>query len=592
MRNLKEQLVDIIENEKLKSLFQPIVCIASQSIFSFEALIRGPSDSPLHNPFNLFNYAEQHDLSVSLEHACRKVSIREYAALNLPHKLFLNVSPHVLLHPDFKSGETLRFLEGMGVPPKSVVIEITEQQAIDDYSLMRAAVEHYRAMGFQIALDDLGAGYSSLRVWTELMPDFVKIDRHFIQDIDKDPVKLNFVRSIQSMAIASNCQVIAEGIETEAEFLAIDSLGIAFAQGYYFARPIDTPVLKLSKKLFKASMQAKKTQGTKNSKKVTAIIQKVAVVNPHTLVIDVLNMYRKGKKQEFIPMVTEKNMCCGIVCKDQFLEKLFTSQYGLDLYGRKPISEFITNRVLSFEGNNTLEEVSKQITENIKADPAFIINENGKFKGIGTIMDLLAEITKQQIKNASHANPLTLLPGATPINERIDELINAKQVFSIAFFDLDNFKPFNDEYGYTAGDEAIKLVARLLELETKKEVDRVGHIGGDDFIVIFCGNHWQKSCQNILQQFAVQAIGLYKKEHQESKGISGLDRQGNATFFPILSLSIGVVSPDATENCSSHIEISDLAAEAKHQSKLIVGNSCFVNRRIIDEEPVPYISIA
>ncbi len=188
--------------------------------------------------FSLFKYAEQYDLSLKLEHACRKVSIREYAALNLPQKLFLNVSPHVLLNPDFQTGETLRFLKDKGIPAQSVVIEITEQQLIDDYDSMRGAVEHYRNMGFQIALDDLGAGYSSLRVWSELMPDFVKIDRHFIQDIDKDRVKLDFVRSIQAMAVASQYQVIAEGVETEAEFLAIEELGIAFAQGYYFARPV------------------------------------------------------------------------------------------------------------------------------------------------------------------------------------------------------------------------------------------------------------------------------------------------------------------------------------------------------------------
>lgn len=197
MPELKKQLVTIIEEKQLTSLFQPIVSLAAQQVFSFEALIRGPSNSIFHNPISLFSCAEQFDLAIELEHACRKASISQYAQLNLKHKLFLNVSPNVLLHPDFKKGETLRFLKDNNISPDSVVIEITEQQPIDDFSIMRTALNHYRDMGFQIALDDLGAGYSSLRVWTELMPDYVKIDRHFIENIDQDSVKLNFVRSIQ-----------------------------------------------------------------------------------------------------------------------------------------------------------------------------------------------------------------------------------------------------------------------------------------------------------------------------------------------------------------------------------------------------------
>jgi len=579
MEQIKEHLIDIIDNEKLVSLFQPIISIETQKIFSYEALIRGPSDSPLHNPFNLFNYADKYDLSLELELVCRKVSIREYEALNLPQKLFLNVSPHVLLNPDFKSGETLRFLESVGIPAESVVIEITEQQLIEDYRLMRDAVNHYRGMGFQIALDDLGAGYSSLRVWTELMPDYVKIDRHFIQGLDQDSVKLKFVGSIQAMAIASNCQVIAEGIETEEEFLAVEELGIAFAQGYYFARPIASPLSKIPKKLFKSSLRSKRSRGYGNSKSISEIKQSCIVVNPSMSVMGVLNLYRKETCKEFISIVTDEGVCIGIVCKDKFLEKLFSSQYGLDLYGKKVITEFIEQSVLSFDANETLEAVSKQITACSTMNSVFVITRNNQYKGVGTIIDLLSEITKQQIKNARHANPLTLLPGATPMNEKMNELLLYKQPFALAFFDLDNFKPFNDEYGYSVGDDAIKLVAKLLKDISHKHIDSVGHIGGDDFIVIFTEADWQKKCQIILDKFEQQAIKLYKKEHQEQKGIAAFDRKGNATFFPILSLSIGVVPPKSTAQCLTYMEISDLAADAKHEAKIIQGNSCFVNQR-------------
>ncbi len=171
-----------------------------------------------------------------------------------------------------------------------------------------------------------------------------------------------------------------------------------------------------------------KRQRSYSASKFIGSIKRIGVtVCPETLVSDVLNLYRQSKTGEFVPIVTKKGICCGIICKDKFLEKLFVSQYGLDLYGKKEISQFVSNAVLSFDENRSLEEVSKQLTAHSEITPAFIITENTKYKGVGTIMDLLSEMTKQQIKNAQHANPLTLLPGAIPINERMNELLQSKK---------------------------------------------------------------------------------------------------------------------------------------------------------------------
>ncbi len=204
----------------------------------------------MHSPLSLFDAAERFDLNDELEFTCREAAIRRYAELALKEKLFLNVSPAVLLEPKCKAGETLKFFEQYGLDPASVVIELTEHQPTDDYPLMRKAVTYYRDMGFEIALDDLGAGYSGLRLWSELLPDYVKIDKHFIQGLHEDPVKLNFVQYFQNMAAALNCHVIAEGVETADEFHAVVKLGITHAQGYYFfARPEAIPLKKLDSAL-------------------------------------------------------------------------------------------------------------------------------------------------------------------------------------------------------------------------------------------------------------------------------------------------------------------------------------------------------
>jgi diguanylate cyclase (GGDEF)-like protein len=578
MSELKRQLTEIINKRHLTTLFQPIVCLTSQQIFSFEALIRGPSNSVFHNPVNLFSYAEQFELGTQLEHACRHTSIRQYAELKLPHKLFLNASPSVLLQLDFKKGETLRYLADNGISPESVVIEVTEQQPIDDYDIMRDAINYYRSIGFQIALDDLGAGYSGLRLWTELMPDYVKIDRHFIQDIDKDPIKLSFVRSIQSMALASNCHIITEGVETEGEFRAIEALGITYVQGYYFARPCANPKADISLKVFKALSNKKSNTLVTDSTKISSLVQHIEPIDPETTILKVLDLFQQDNELALVPIVKNET-CMGIIYKDQFLTKLFASKFGIELHGTKSISSFLTQKLIAFDSETPTEQVSQQLTHATHNDPAFMITQKGSYFGVGTIIDLLEDITTQQIRNAQHANPLTLLPGVTPMNDKINRLLNDRHPFSIAYFDLDHFKPFNDYYGYDAGDEAIKLVARLIQEFSNLQYSHIGHIGGDDFIVIYQHRDGVENCRTILEEFTRQAPNLYNESDRNSRGIHGHDRQGKAYFFPLLSLSIGIVPEESVINCSSHMEISDLAAEAKHQAKLISGNSYFINRR-------------
>ncbi len=575
MSNLQNELTKIINGKQLTPHFQPIVSLSQKKIIGYEALIRGPSDSPLHSPFNLFDTAERFDLSTKLEYICREVTLRCYASLDIKEKLFVNVSPTVLLQPDFKKGETLKLLDQFGIDPRQIVIELTEHQPTDNFQLMLEAVTHYRKMGFEIAIDDLGAGYSGLRLWSELQPEYVKIDMHFIQGIHNDPVKLNFVRSIQNIASSLNCNVIAEGIETEDEFKAVEQLGITHAQGYYFARPTAIPLEKVDKSLFIISSQPSQFNATK----AAHIAKFITPVSSETAISDVMNLFHSDSDLTILPLV-DNNEASGIIFRDHFLFKLFSSRYGIELYGKKPIKSFIEKTPLSFDQSTPIELVSKQLTSSMRNDQAFIITDDGAYTGIGTILNLLEEITRQQIHNAKHANPLTLLPGSVPINEQINQLLATKTPFSFGYFDLDHFKPFNDVYGYSAGDDIIKAVANTLTLHIPAESGLVGHIGGDDFIVIFLGNDWLKCCENILHDFEKTVPIYYKDGDIKTGGIHTENRDGVKCFFPMISLSVGLVDPDSTSHCQSHVDIADLASEAKKHAKKIEGNSFFINRRV------------
>lgn len=547
----------------------------------YEALIRGPSDSPLHSPFNLFTTAEKYNLSTKLEFLCREITIQQFAELGIKEKLFINASPLVLLQPEFKKGETLRLLDQYDVNPRSVVIELTEHKPADNYEIMRASAKHYRSMGFEIALDDLGAGYSGLRLWAELLPEFVKIDKHFIHGLHDDPVKLNFVRSIQSMAVSLDCKVIAEGIETEDEFKAIEKLGITFAQGFYFARPTAIPVDKVDCLLFTAGQTKnhKSTPTINNATTAFHIIRDIAPISSKTSIGDVMNLFHHNSELSILPLVDD-NMASGIIFRDKFLTKLFSSRYGIDLHGKNPIKTFIETTPLCIDKNTPIDLVSKQLTSLMTNDPAFIITDNGEYRGVGTLLDLLAEFTRQQIDNAKHANPLTLLPGSVPINTQVNQLLADKIPFAFGYFDLDNFKPFNDVYSYDAGDNIIKAVANTLTKYIPAECGRVGHIGGDDFIVIFTCNDWLARCESILENFKKAVPAYYSDQDIKAEGIQTENRVGEKCFFPLISLSIGLVDPVSTSLCQSHVDIADLASEAKKTAKKTIGNSFYINQRM------------
>lgn len=231
----------ILQHGAVSTLFQPICATRGHAILGYEALSRGPSDSPLHSPLTLFAAARQTGRLLELDMLCRRQAIHRFAASSLPGKLFLNVLPETLLDQQHAPGRTLKMLQEAGLAASRVVIELTEQSPIDDYELLQWALRYYRRMGFSIALDDLGAGYSGLRLWTEMMPEYVKVDRHFIDGIHLDQLKREFVGSILRMAAASGATLVAEGVELPEELQVLEQLGAPMVQGFLLGRPQHCP---------------------------------------------------------------------------------------------------------------------------------------------------------------------------------------------------------------------------------------------------------------------------------------------------------------------------------------------------------------
>lgn len=574
-------LTDIIQQQRLYPVFQPIVDLCTGECLGHEALIRGPRNTPLHAPYHLFNAAIRNHLLHRLELLCRRRSLECFADQPLAGKLLLNVSASLLSTPEHQHGFTADLLQELGIPQENIVIELSEQHPFDHHGLTRSAVEHYRQMGFRIAIDDLGSGYSGLKLWSELQPDYVKIDMHFVRNIDRDSVKREFVRSICNIGHTLRCHIIAEGIETRDELHTLQEMGVRYGQGFLLGRPTQTPRLQIEPQLIRHGyLQSRAAEpGLAQADTARALVRSVPTVSPQDSLADVSEIFRALPGAASIPVVQDGEPV-GVVRRAELLE-LFSTQYGRALYEQKPVSRLMRTDALIVASDTPLARVSRMITEQDESallQQEMIIVQDGCYLGLASVRDLLKRITELKIHNARHSNPLTLLPGNVPINQEIDSLLQRACDFHIAYFDLNHFKPFNDCYGYSRGDQVIRRLGGLLTAHADSESDFVGHIGGDDFVVLFRSRDWRARCARVISAFDQQVQSLYRASDLAAGGIWSQDRNGQAAFFPLLSLAVGVVHPDPYK-CSSYHEIAELAADAKKQAKLQTGSALFLSSR-------------
>jgi EAL domain-containing protein (putative c-di-GMP-specific phosphodiesterase class I)/GGDEF domain-containing protein len=217
--------------------FQPIVRLDDGLIHGFEALSSGPSGDIFENPEMLFSFAEETEQIVELERLCRLQAIRGAARLEVPQKLFINCSAHGFVDPELVSAPILEEVRRAGREPHDIVFEVTERVAITEWKEFRAILAALRGLGFSIAIDDMGAGYSSLQTVAEVEPDYLKFDISLVRDIHLSPIKRNLLETLVVLSEKIHAKVIAEGVESAEEFHALRAMGVPFAQGFYFAEP-------------------------------------------------------------------------------------------------------------------------------------------------------------------------------------------------------------------------------------------------------------------------------------------------------------------------------------------------------------------
>lgn len=541
-------IADIINQELVTTYYQPIVNLKTGEIIAYEALSRGPVRSSLYSPLALIEAAKAANRSWELELLFRKKALSRIAELHTEQCLFLNVDAQVIATSEYESGLTKSLIEEYGVTQNRVIMEITERTAIKDYQFFVSVLNNYRSQGYRIAIDDVGAGYSGLVTINEIKPDYIKIDMELIRNIDKDAYKQALIKAFVDTSATTNIKVIAEGIETEEELKALIMLGVHGGQGYYLSKPsesisgIDEQIKKQIEKYNQIS------RNINDYSQEYHYISNLVRTDNH-LVFE--PMIQSGSVKKIIQESTYRSACIceydrpvGLVMQDKINASLST-QFGYSLYSAQPIGKIMDKHPLVVDAYMPINTVAKNAMgrsdDNLYDD--IVVTKGGRFYGLVPMKKIFEYALMYEKSNAKDRNPLTGLPGNPVINRVLKDLINYQTNFCVLYIDVNEFKVYNDVYGFEKGDEMIVYLANMLGKIVKKRYPYtgfLGHIGGDDFIIAIDAEHdkIKKLCQLIIDTFEVNKRQFFNRDHYDRGTIISEDRFGIIRHLPLTSLSV------------------------------------------------------
>jgi len=546
-----ETFLKMIKSELITSHAQPIIDLYTGQIKGFELLARGAD--PFYSPDIMFDKARKFNLEWELEYACREAALKKINILSKNFKdcdFFINVSPDIFSNEKFQSGFTLNKLKNHSIDPKRIVLEITESASVKDYNHYESMIKHYVRQGFRIALDDFGSGYSGFTTLIASTPHILKIDKSIVRDIDRISYKQNLVRSICEFAATVGSFILLEGIETEEELRMAYRLGARYAQGFFFAKPEKNPSdLAFDKKILLKTLikqYSKKTSSVEIS--IFKLISKPPTFASKSLICKDLDLFFKTNTEiDHIIIIDENNYPQGLITRQNFYAYI-SGRYGYSVFENKFAEKTSKKNMLIVPEDTDLRILGKLTMNREKDeiyDPVVIIDINNRFLGTITMETVISRAFDTEIKFATSANPLTSLPGNIVINVWLEEILK-KDEYSIAYIDLDRFKEYNDNYGFSSGDEMIKLLASVLD---KAIADfypeaKLGHIGGDDFVIISEKIHETIFFKKICETFDTEKKRLFLEEDIKKGSYLCENRKGEKEYIALVTLSIAIITSD------------------------------------------------
>jgi len=561
--------------ELLDIAFQPIINIHTGKLYGVEALLRNFQDIGFKSIFSLFDTVYKEKLLYSFDLALREKAFKKYRQIkeykNI--KLFYNLDNRLFEMENFSTGNTIQLLKELNINKGNICFEISEKQEIASEHDLERVLQHYKSEDFSIAIDDFGIGHSGYKLFYDSASDIIKIDRFFLQGIEKNMKKKLMVRNITHLAIQLGIKVIAEGIETKAEYLTCKDIGCHLAQGYFIQKPTkNTSEILLEYQNVIETVMNDRRYNDKN----TLLVKNIEQIKPLTIktkMNKVIEYFKKNKSTPIVPIVNAEHEPLGILLESDIKEFLY-SPYGISLLLNEQSTSKLAN-LLHPCGNADINSATATLIELFANNPesvGIIITKDDTYHGFLSARAIITLMHEENILQARDQNPLTKLPGNTIIEKEINSICKSDKSYMLCYFDLDNFKAFNDVYVFRNGDRVIQLFANILRKELAKNVFKA-HIGGDDFFIAFEDikiNNYQKYLKEIytlLEKFASSAREFYSPKDKKNGYIISTDRHGQKSKFPLLSASASVLITQQKDEAVSEETINQILSSQKKVAK-------------------------
>lgn len=542
--------------DDVRFAFQPLFNLHTGGVVAVEALAR-PHDGGVQDLLRTAHragYLTNTDVAL----ACRAVGFAASHDLALPLHLNL-LAMTVADRPEFLA-PLHGALRDAGREPSSVVVEIGTPYSRARRGLLVRGLERLRAAGFRIGLDGIGEGDVPLSLLTEARPDVLKLDREVVAGLPEDPSQTALVQALLHIAEHTGAQLVAEGVETEPELAALRRLGVRLAQGNLLAMASRRP--KVNATIAAVLSEANGPEAVTRTgpirrasgPRVTDFLHPATTLPEDATSEQVREVLAGQPGLSGVVLVDPDGRPRWSVDRNRFLLSV-TGPYGHALHARRDAARLADRPHLIGTGTTAVEllEVVAHAARERTNDDLVVVDDDDRCLGVVRVADVVRGIAELKVEQAAGLNPLTRLPGSEAVEGEVDRRIMSGEFFAVGWLDVDGFKRVNDGVGFAAGDELIRAIGRgLSEAAAAWPTAQVGHVGGDDFLVV-AG----------LDEIVPMATAV-------------LDTAFDAEGMPV-TLSFATLIC-AAGSVPSYREVSRLLAPLKAQAKSLAGTSWVLGR--------------
>lgn len=544
--NLEElsELLDMLVNRRLNVQFQAIVHLNSGQVFGYEALMRVPQSGVLRRPGALISAADRARLVSWVDIACQEICFTRASQTGIKAHLFMNMDAEGL---DFVH-ETDRTLADRAaessISPRQIVLELTERQTVEDFPRLVHYIEELRRQGFKIAIDDAGAGYSSLHTIAELRPDFVKIDRSLVRSIENSGTRRALLATLNRYAMQIGAAVIAEGIETRDELAVVMEIGVTYGQGYLLSRPNDgfRSLRREIRDLLEEHVARRRLRLGSSPFPVGKAARVGLSFPPETPIETIANKLQKNPDIESVVILAEERIE-GLVMRERLAQAVSSDPDCLS----RPISTLMDCQPLIVDAETSLEQVAKQVAyrRGMRFHHDVIVADNGVYAGVLPVRALLETITDLKVNRARHIHPITGLPDRIAFEQEASLRLSQGRPTVVAFGDIRHFRAFLNAYGVEHADESLRKAAGAIQdaLAEHPHADPFLAQGDyDHFYLLMAPERAEAVCREIVRRFDEAAREVYAAEQSRQGYLETKDAHGQTRRSPLFCLRLAGVS--------------------------------------------------